>query len=49
MITQGVNIGEVLWGINESKECASEKIEVSGRLQVAINALRRAKMDQIHH
>ena len=38
-----MNIGEVCWGINESKECMGEKKYVSGRLNVAINAPMRAK------
>ena len=46
---QGVNIGEVCWGIKDSKACVGEKIEVSGRLKVEINAPGRAKMDQIHY
>ena len=46
---QGVNVGEVCWGIKDSKACVGEKIEVSGRLKVPINAPRRDKMDQIHY
>ena len=49
IMNQGVNVGEVCWGIKESKECMGEKIEVSGRLKVEINAPRRDKMDQIHY
>ena len=46
---QVLNVGEVYWGIKDSKACMGENIEVSGRLKVAINAPRRAKMDQIHY
>ena len=49
VMNQGVNIGEVYWGIKYSKVCVGDKIEVSGRLKVSINDPRRAKMDQIHH
>ena len=48
-MNEGVNIGEVFWGIKYSKACVGENIEVSGRLKVAINAPKRAKIGKIHH
>ena len=49
VMNQGVNIGEVCWGIKDSNSCMGEKIHVTRRLYVAINAPRRAKIGQIHH
>ena len=45
-MNQGLNVGDMCWGINESKESMGEKIEVSGRLNVAINSHRRAKIEK---
>ena len=47
-MNEGVNIGEVFWGIKYSKACVGENIEVSGRLNVEINSHGRDKIGKIH-
>ena len=49
VMNQGVNIGEVCWGNDDSMECVSKQVEVCGSLQVTINAPRRDKMGKNTH